>query len=130
MQLDSAFIEHLVFRRCSLTRALMVRVSMHIKNAKPGFCCVCFKKKVGERDSEAFGVPLWSGAALHFCSINVLYRLAWILRCCVAVFGMSGCDPASHKICKNNAITMTVYKVPEVHILVKVSFKRKKNHPV
>lgn len=29
-------------------------------------------------------------------------------------------NPTSHKICKNNAITMTVYKVPEVNILVKV----------
>lgn len=42
------------------------------------------------------------------------------MRCCVAVYGMSGCNPASHKICKNNAITMTVYKVPEVNIRVKV----------
>lgn len=42
------------------------------------------------------------------------------MTCCVAVYGMSGCNPASHKICKNNAITMTVYKVPEVNILVKV----------
>lgn len=37
--------------------------------------------------------------------------------------GMSGCDPATHKICKNNAITMTVYKVPEVNMLVKVEKK-------
>lgn len=37
--------------------------------------------------------------------------------------GMSGCDPATHKICKNNAITMTVYKVPEVNMLVKVGGK-------
>lgn len=35
---------------------------------------------------------------------------------------MSGCNPASHKICKNNAITKTVYKVPEVNILVEVMF--------
>ncbi len=42
------------------------------------------------------------------------------MSCCVAVNGMSGCDLASHKICKNNAITMTVYKVPEVNILVKI----------
>lgn len=46
------------------------------------------------------------------------------MRCCVAVYGMSGCNPASHKICKNNAITMTVYKVPEVNILVKVKKKK------
>ena len=32
--------------------------------------------------------------------------------------GVSGCNPASHKICKNNAITMTVYKVPEVYIYI------------
>lgn len=37
--------------------------------------------------------------------------------------GMSGCDPATHKICKNNAITMTVYKVPEVNMLVKMEKK-------
>lgn len=30
-------------------------------------------------------------------------------------------NPTSHTICKNNAITMTVYKVPEVNILVKVN---------
>lgn len=40
--------------------------------------------------------------------------------------GMSGCNPASHKICKNNAITMTVYKVPGVNILVKVQKRNKK----
>lgn len=45
------------------------------------------------------------------------------MRCCVAVYGMSGCNPASHKICKNNAITMTVYKVPEENILAKVRKK-------
>lgn len=38
--------------------------------------------------------------------------------------GMSGGDPATHKICKNNAITMTVYKVPEVNMLVKVEKKK------
>lgn len=43
---------------------------------------------------------------------------------------MSGCNPASHKICKNNAITMTVYKVPEVNILVKVEKKKKKSSNV
>lgn len=42
-------------------------------------------------------------------------------------YGVSGCNPASHKICKNNAITMTVYKVPEVNILVKV---KKIYHPM
>lgn len=39
------------------------------------------------------------------------------------VMSMSGCSPASHEICKNNAIIMTVYKVPEVNILVKVKKK-------
>lgn len=33
--------------------------------------------------------------------------------------------PASHKICKNNAITLTVYKVPEVNVLVKRKYKKK-----
>ena len=37
---------------------------------------------------------------------------------------MSGCNPATHKICKNNAIIMTVDKVPEVNILVKVNKKK------
>lgn len=41
--------------------------------------------------------------------------------------GMSGCNPATHKICKNNAITMTVYKDPEVNMFVKV---KKKNNTV
>lgn len=59
----------------------------------------------------------WSGAAL-------LYRLAQTARRCVVVYGVSGCVPASHKICKNNAITVTVYKVSEVNIiLVKVEKK-------
>lgn len=42
--------------------------------------------------------------------------------------GMSGCNPATHKICKNNAITMTVYKDPEVNMFVKV--KKKNNNTV
>lgn len=33
---------------------------------------------------------------------------------------------ASHKICKNNAITLTVYKVPRVNVLVKSEFLKKK----
>lgn len=41
---------------------------------------------------------------------------------------MSGCNPATHKICKNNAITMTVYKDPEVNMFVKV--KKKNNNTV
>lgn len=32
---------------------------------------------------------------------------------------VSGC-PATHKICKNNAITLTVYKDPEANVSVKV----------
>lgn len=31
-----------------------------------------------------------------------------------------GVNPATHKICKNNAIILTVYKDPEVIMLVKV----------
>lgn len=38
----------------------------------------------------------------------------------VLCFSVSGCNPASHKICKNNAIITTVYKVSEVNLLVKV----------
>lgn len=112
-----------VFNKCSFTQT-------HISEV-PNQALLCLLKgsvvsNAGERDSEACGAPVWSGATLQFF-FNVLYRLAWTMRCCVAVYGVSGCNPASHKICKNNAITMTVYKVPAVNILVKV---KKKYHPM
>lgn len=51
-----------------------------------------------------------SGTADLFCD------LITEVLCC----STSGCNPASHKICKNNAITKTVYKVAEVTVLAGV----------
>lgn len=58
------------------------------------------------------------------CSFYVLHRIARgvVLQC----NSMSGC-PATHKICKNNAITLTVFKDPEVNMFVKVE-KKKQYH--
>lgn len=59
-------------------------------------------------------------------SFYVQVSMNYEVLCCSIGWGVwSGCNPASHKICKNNAITMTVYKVPQVNILVKV--RKKKN---
>lgn len=71
-------------------------------------------------DTDSVG-GLWC-PRVEWSSIAVLFFLMFHVGC-LAVFGMSGCKPASHKICKNNAITMTVYKVPEVNVLVKVKKK-------
>lgn len=109
---------------------MFIHTDAHIRSAKPGFVVsverLCGFKCRWER-FRGLWCPCveWSNIAVFF--FNVLYRLAWTMRCCVAVYGVSGCNPASHKICKNNAITMTVYKVPAVNILVKV---KKKYHPM
>lgn len=104
----------------------LYRVTLHIRSATPGFV-VSVQRLCGFRWGRFRGLwcPCveWSSIAVLY----VLYWLAWAMRCCVAVYGMSGCNPASHKICKNNAITMTVYKVPGVNILVKVGKKKKIN---
>lgn len=49
-----------------------------------------------------------------FCAHNLVSTN----RCCVDV---SGCHPASHKICKNNAITVIVHKGPP-NLLLFVTF--------
>lgn len=60
-----------------------------------------------------FESPVWSGAVLQTCVDNSCMKFEVLCAVCF----LSGCNPASHKICKNNAITKTVHKVPEVTIV-------------
>lgn len=69
---------------------------------------------------------------IYFCC---LYRLSMDseMLCC-SIWYEWVLHPVSHKICKNNAITLTVSKVPGVNVLVKTEFKKtnktKKGQPI
>lgn len=126
-----ALRQYIQFKSFTFVFSINVHSHRHTyQKCQTRLCCVCWKAlwfQMQVREIQRPVVPP-CGVEQH-CSFffNVLYRLAWTMRCCVAVYGVSGCNPASHKICKNNAITMTVYKVPAVNILVKV---KKKYHPM
>lgn len=74
---------------------------------------------------------MWSWAALHFflnfClvyfNVTSWFSMTLEVLCCSITKCVGG---ILHKICKNNAITMTVYKVPEENIHITVFKKRYK----
>lgn len=117
---------------------------MRIKSAKLGCCVVVCVKTNGE--SVACVAPLCHRETPLFVCLFVFISVIGIYSCCLYNLSMDSemlcCSiwyewvlhPASHKICKNNAITLTVYKVPGVNVLVtNVSLKnthKKKDQPI
>lgn len=123
----------LIYYRCTCTHTdksctselstvlLMKPVSLHVASSHWN---IMYKTQFGERLREIQRPVVPLCGVEQPCSVFVFFghtlasmsyevsshsRAGWV-----------GVNPATHKICKNNAIILTVYKDPEVNMLVKV----------